>query len=1655
MAESVKVIVRCRPMNTRENNLKCKACIKCDDTTNKVSIFKPDEKSAQPKNFTFDGAYFVDSTTRQIYEDVGFALVDGVLEGYNGTVFAYGQTGCGKSFSMQGITDPPEQRGIIPRAFEHIFEQIDVDEADTKYLVQASYLEIYNEEIRDLLGKDVKQKLELRESPDKGVYTQGLTQHIVKTMGGCIKLMEKGWMSRSTGATLMNAESSRSHSIFAIRIEMCEPDEASTEEKIKVGKLNLVDLAGSERQGKTGATGERLREATKINLSLSALGNVISALVDGKSKHIPYRDSKLTRLLQDSLGGNTKTLMVACISPADNNYDETLSTLRYANRAKNIKNKPKINEDPKDALLREYAEEISRLKAMLEGKIPMSVDGVTSQQTVTKEIEYIVKETDSEENLRLKQEYEDQIAELNRKYEEEKMTKMKLNEELETLRQSYDEKLQQTDSTSSTIASSTIASSTIALSTMTTSDMAVSPLVGGIEDIISGVSIATSPLAGEETPGSQYSESHGSEGQGSETMSQTMDVQSISSVNTPQPVYDEPVDYSIQLSIQQAEKLSSKQLSNLVLTPSQVRILGYDGPVTPAHVACLALSAGQIAQLDLTKEQRAELSPYQDSVLSMLDEQCEKLAYDQLLSYVNLLKTTKPLKLTFDQAQSLTSKQLGSLALSKEQSKACGGAETAQALTLEQISELKLSPAQVAQLRLTEDQIADMDEDQYETATQVSKLLEKHELMCVLSDPKLKDIQTVTLTSSQATQLDPELVHSLPLTDVQTKIIKEYKDSFTNIDVSDIDQLPLLPHQVKHLKVDESCDESLTKSQSKKVSNSIQTQTYVENVAIATMVDMEEGLTKTVTLSPAETATITKEQLAKIQVAVSAAHVSLINPDLAEPLTLTPIEIQQMSLTEEQIQQIKAKKVKRIEKHGKIVKKLKKQSAALLECSVDRGSPEPHLVLTHDQAAQIGGSVAPTKQQQETLHIEPGRQLDSEDLGGLVLTPGQIAQLNIPQHSMETLLKPEQMETALVAKQNVVKQDALKRLKEISPLEEIEMVLTENQIKTLSPRQLSGLTLTPEQCDILGLVKGQTVSLDEIALITLNGQQIIQLKLSDNQLASFSSQQKMIMSSVTSRAVQELAYLNTNEEAGLLQLTVDQIQMVSEEQIAKLTLTQSQFAQLGLDRSDVVSRDQIASLQLTASQLSQVSLTGQQVSFLSQDQKQKLNAALEVVENTGLLEEVLRLTGVIPVSKQAAKEGRTKGGKEKEIKEKESKEKDRKEEEEVRGPEEETSKAKFIRLTAEQASLLSKSQLESLVLTEEQLSLLGITEDEVKDLVPSQIAQLLFTQNQIAALKLSNNQLKGMRSKTSKLSDVNAKRKAMPRLQEMPLTEAAVEISDADQEEAIRMHQAALQKLQELQGNVVQSGADLQVKASKKEIKEKLKRRRDAAEAKRRKLRRAMEEGDDEGVIEELFNLQMEEVEVRNKKVGRIKEKYEEKVNEIKDLTEEFQTQREDYLDSIRQQSQESKLLQQILDQIQPLLRRDSNYYNLDAIKRDCKWSPETGSWLLPPVMITRTKLPTPADIPSHKSSSGIQPAYMDLPDDMKIRAKLASTENSDYFKSTRAQRLLQENKLYNGGGHGGSRNFLDDNDVLGRGPRNVLDPIDKRKKRSRNKQNF
>jgi kinesin family protein 3/17 len=364
--ECVQVVVRCRPMNNKELSNGHNVCVDIQPSRGVVEIYNPREDlKSNGKMFTFDAVYDGDAVQQDIYDDSVRPLVSQVLNGFNGTIFAYGQTGTGKTFTMEGSRyEGSELRGIIPRSFEHIFSHISRT-SDMQFLVRASYLEIYQEEIRDLLDSNPKKRYELRESLDSGVYVKDLASFVCKDVHEIENLMTTGNRNRTIGATNMNEHSSRSHAIFMVTIEMSDISSA-IENQVRVGKLNLVDLAGSERQSKTGSSGTRLKEASKINLSLSALGNVISALVDGKGQHIPYRDSKLTRLLQDSLGGNSKTLMIANIGPASYNYEESLTTLRYANRAKNIKNKPRINEDPKDALLRQFQEEINRLKNLLE-----------------------------------------------------------------------------------------------------------------------------------------------------------------------------------------------------------------------------------------------------------------------------------------------------------------------------------------------------------------------------------------------------------------------------------------------------------------------------------------------------------------------------------------------------------------------------------------------------------------------------------------------------------------------------------------------------------------------------------------------------------------------------------------------------------------------------------------------------------------------------------------------------------------------------------------------------------------------------------------------------------------------------------------------------------------------------------------------------------------------------------------------------------------------------------------------------------------------------------------------------------------------------------------------------------------------------------------
>ncbi|KAK6191357.1 hypothetical protein SNE40_003070 [Patella caerulea] len=353
-------------MNEKETADHHVGVVEMDVNKGVIAVKNINNPGDPPKTFTFDSVYDWNSKQRDLYDETFHDLVESVLQGFNGTIFAYGQTGTGKTFTMQGVKEDPELRGVIPNSFEQIFQHISRSQ-NQQYLVRASYLEIYQEDIRDLLSKDQSKRLDLKERPDTGIYVKDLSSFVTKSVKEIEHVMHVGNQNRSVGATNMNAHSSRSHAIFIVTVE-CSEIGVDNENHIRVGKLNMVDLAGSERQAKTGATGDRLKEATKINLSLSALSNVISALVDGKSTHIPYRDSKLTRLLQDSLGGNARTVMVANIGPASYNCDETLTTLRYANRAKNIKNKPKINEDPKDALLREFQDEIARLKNQLTSK---------------------------------------------------------------------------------------------------------------------------------------------------------------------------------------------------------------------------------------------------------------------------------------------------------------------------------------------------------------------------------------------------------------------------------------------------------------------------------------------------------------------------------------------------------------------------------------------------------------------------------------------------------------------------------------------------------------------------------------------------------------------------------------------------------------------------------------------------------------------------------------------------------------------------------------------------------------------------------------------------------------------------------------------------------------------------------------------------------------------------------------------------------------------------------------------------------------------------------------------------------------------------------------------------------------------------------------
>ncbi|XP_035379963.1 kinesin-like protein KIF1A isoform X7 [Electrophorus electricus] len=380
---SVKVAVRVRPFNSREMSKESKCIIQMSGNT--TTIINP-KVPKETKSFSFDYSYWSHTSPedinyasqRQVYRDIGDEMLLHAFEGYNVCIFAYGQTGAGKSYTMMGKQET-DQQGIIPQLCEDLFTKINHSNTDNSmsYSVEVSYMEIYCERVRDLLNPKNKGNLRVREHPLLGPYVEDLSKLAVMSYNDIQDLMDSGNKARTVAATNMNETSSRSHAVFNIIFTQRRHDSETDNVSEKVSKISLVDLAGSERADSTGAKGTRLKEGANINKSLTTLGKVISALAEvdsGSNKNkkkkkvesfIPYRDSVLTWLLRENLGGNSRTAMVAALSPADINYDETLSTLRYADRAKQIRCNAVINEDPNNRLVRELKEEVSRLKDLL------------------------------------------------------------------------------------------------------------------------------------------------------------------------------------------------------------------------------------------------------------------------------------------------------------------------------------------------------------------------------------------------------------------------------------------------------------------------------------------------------------------------------------------------------------------------------------------------------------------------------------------------------------------------------------------------------------------------------------------------------------------------------------------------------------------------------------------------------------------------------------------------------------------------------------------------------------------------------------------------------------------------------------------------------------------------------------------------------------------------------------------------------------------------------------------------------------------------------------------------------------------------------------------------------------------------------------------
>ncbi|KDO20679.1 hypothetical protein SPRG_13431 [Saprolegnia parasitica CBS 223.65] len=386
----VRVVVRVRPPNASEiargNN--GQRCVKVASPS-LVHVY-PDDKAMEaggpPNSFTFDNVFGEDSTQQEVFEAVAKPVVADVLEGYNATIFAYGQTSSGKTFTMEGASiDDPGLRGIIPRTATELFARLmDADE-NMEFVVKVSYIEIYMERIRDLLDPyKTKINLQVREDAEKGIYVDGVTELCVTSDDELLTTMRSGAMNRAVAATGMNEGSSRSHSVFMVTLYQRNLETNST----KVGKLYLVDLAGSEMVRKTQASGKQLEEAKTINKSLSALGMVINALTTANVTFVPYRDSKLTRVLQESLGGNSRTALIINVSPSSYNAPETLSTLRFGNRAKSIKNKAVVNAE-------KSAEEYKQLLAKAEKAMTMQQNYILVLETKLKQQQLSATTTDA------------------------------------------------------------------------------------------------------------------------------------------------------------------------------------------------------------------------------------------------------------------------------------------------------------------------------------------------------------------------------------------------------------------------------------------------------------------------------------------------------------------------------------------------------------------------------------------------------------------------------------------------------------------------------------------------------------------------------------------------------------------------------------------------------------------------------------------------------------------------------------------------------------------------------------------------------------------------------------------------------------------------------------------------------------------------------------------------------------------------------------------------------------------------------------------------------------------------------------------------------------------------------------------------------------